>query len=47
MGSIETINKIFGKALNPRNLERSPGGSSGGEAGLISAKCSVLGIGDI
>jgi Asp-tRNA(Asn)/Glu-tRNA(Gln) amidotransferase A subunit family amidase len=25
MGTIETTNKIFGRALNPRNLDRSPG----------------------
>jgi Asp-tRNA(Asn)/Glu-tRNA(Gln) amidotransferase A subunit family amidase len=45
MGSIETVNKIFGRSLNPRNIDRTPGGSSGGEAGLISARCSPLGIG--
>lgn len=45
IGSIETSNKIWGRALNPWDRSRTPGGSSGGEAGLISSKCSPLGIG--
>ena len=28
---------------NPHNLERTPGGSSGGEAALIAAGASLLG----
>jgi fatty acid amide hydrolase len=36
----ETHNRIFGRAMNPWDKKRSPGGSSGGEAGLISLGCS-------
>ena len=41
----ETNNIIVGRALNPANKDRSTGGSSGGEAGMIAIKCSVIGIG--
>ena len=41
----ETINNFYGRSLNPHNLERSSGGSSGGEASLIASKCSPIGIG--
>jgi len=41
----ETINNFFGRTLNPHNLDRSAGGSSGGEAALVAAKCSPIGIG--
>jgi Asp-tRNA(Asn)/Glu-tRNA(Gln) amidotransferase A subunit family amidase len=34
--SSECGNNIFGEGLNPHNKERSPGGSSGGEAALIA-----------
>ena len=43
--SIHTNNRIWGEAKNPLNQSRTCGGSSGGEAGLISAKCIPLGIG--
>lgn len=43
--TFESTNNIFGRAKNPWNPERATGGSSGGEAALIAAKCSVLGIG--
>jgi len=42
--SIDTDNNIYGHAKNPLNPERIVGGSSGGEAGLISGKCSPIGI---
>ena len=45
MGSIECKNRLFGSAKNPWDLSRTTGGSSGGEAGLIAAKCSPCGIG--
>ncbi|NXR10859.1 FAAH1 hydrolase, partial [Semnornis frantzii] len=38
-------NPIFGKTLNPFNHQKSPGGSSGGEAALIAGGGSILGIG--
>ena len=41
----ETDNRIFGRSLNPYNLGRTVGGSSGGEAGLIASNCSPIGIG--
>ena len=31
--------------MNPLNTQRTCGGSSGGEAGLIVARCSPVGIG--
>jgi len=43
--SIETDNAMYGQTKNPYNLERTPGGSSGGEAAIIAAGGSPLGIG--
>jgi len=43
--SAETVNDLFGRTLNPWNVERTSGGSSGGEAAAISAGLSPLGIG--
>ena len=45
IGSIESCNGFWGRALNPWDKTKTPGGSSGGEAGLIASKCSPLGIG--
>jgi len=42
---IETVSHIWNRAYNPWDLTRSTGGSSGGEAGLISTSCSPIGIG--
>lgn len=41
----ETDNNRYGKTLNPYDLNRTPGGSSGGEAAIIAAGGSVLGLG--
>ncbi|XP_069498372.1 fatty-acid amide hydrolase 1-like isoform X2 [Ambystoma mexicanum] len=38
-------NLIFGQTVNPRNHRKTPGGSSGGEAALISSGGSILGMG--
>lgn len=38
-------NPIYGQTLNPHNLKKTCGGSSGGEGALIGAGGSVLGIG--
>lgn len=41
----ETDNDRYGKTLNPYDLNRTPGGSSGGEAAIIAAGGSVIGLG--
>ena len=41
----ETDNPVYGRTNNPWNLDRSPGGSSGGEAAIIAAYGSPLGLG--
>lgn len=41
----DTSNPVYGTTNNPYDLARIPGGSSGGEASLISAGGSVVGIG--
>ena len=41
---IETDNPLYGRTNNPWDLGRSPGGSSGGEAALIAAGGSPLGL---
>ncbi|XP_035883378.1 fatty-acid amide hydrolase 1-like [Phyllostomus discolor] len=41
----ECSNPIYGQTLNPLNLKKSPGGSSGGEGALLAAKGSILGMG--
>lgn len=40
-----TDNALFGRTLNPYDAQRSPGGSSGGEAAAIGAGMSPCGIG--
>ena len=41
----ETDNLLHGRSLNPWDLERSPGGSSGGESAAIAAGMSAAGLG--
>ena len=43
--SYETENVIHGRTCHPLDPDRTPGGSSGGEAALIGAGASLLGIG--
>jgi amidase len=43
--SFESDNLIYGRTNNPYDLARTPGGSSGGEAALIAACGSPLGLG--
>lgn len=43
--SFESDNLIYGRTNNPYDLERTPGGSSGGESALIAACGSPLGLG--
>lgn len=40
----ETDNLVYGRTNNPWNLDHTPGGSSGGEAALIAAGGSPLGL---
>jgi Asp-tRNA(Asn)/Glu-tRNA(Gln) amidotransferase A subunit family amidase len=41
----ETDNLLYGRTNNPWDLERTPGGSSGGESAAIAARCSAGGVG--
>ena len=43
--SYETDNPVFGRTNNPHDPDRTPGGSSGGEAAAIAACLSPAGIG--
>jgi Asp-tRNA(Asn)/Glu-tRNA(Gln) amidotransferase A subunit family amidase len=45
LANYETDNHITGWTANPWNVERSAGGSSGGEAAAIASFCSAGGIG--
>jgi amidase len=45
LSSYETDNYITGRSNNPWNVERTPGGSSGGEAAAIASGCSPGGVG--
>lgn len=44
--AFETDNLVYGRTANPYDLSRTPGGSSGGEAAIISAGGSPLGLGN-
>ena len=44
LASYETDNLITGRTNNPWNVERTPGGSSGGEGAAIAAFCSAGGV---
>jgi len=41
----ETDNLLYGRTNNPWDVERTPGGSSGGEAAAIAAGMSAAGVG--
>ena len=41
----ETDNLLYGRTNNPWSIERTPGGSSGGEAAAISSGCAAGGMG--
>lgn len=43
--TFESSCRLWGYAQNPWNKKKTPGGSSGGESGLVSSKCSPLGLG--
>jgi amidase len=44
-GDWQSNNKLFGRTRNPWNLERSPGGSSGGSAAALAAGLTPLEFG--
>lgn len=41
----ETDNPLYGRSNNPWKLDRTPGGSSGGEAAILAAGGAALGLG--
>src|SRR5262245_19335234 len=41
----QSFNEIFGVSRNPWNLDRTPGGSSGGEAAALAAGLSYISVG--
>ena len=41
----ETDNLLYGRTNSPWDLERTPGGSSGGEAAALASGCSAGGVG--
>jgi fatty acid amide hydrolase 2 len=43
---LESSNYVYGKSKNPYDTRRMTGGSSGGEAALISACGSLIGVGN-
>jgi Asp-tRNA(Asn)/Glu-tRNA(Gln) amidotransferase A subunit family amidase len=45
LSSYESDNFITGRSNNPWDLDRTPGGSSGGEAAALASFCSPAGIG--
>jgi amidase len=42
----ESDNLVYGRTMNPYDTSRTPGGSSGGEAAIIAAGGSPLGLGN-
>jgi fatty acid amide hydrolase len=45
MNCIEASNLLYGSCINPWNKDKSTGGSSGGDAGLVAADCAPLALG--
>uniref|UniRef100_A0A914D9J9 Amidase domain-containing protein n=1 Tax=Acrobeloides nanus TaxID=290746 RepID=A0A914D9J9_9BILA len=42
--ALDTVNTIYGRTKNPYDLRKTTGGSSGGEAALIAAAGSIIGL---
>ncbi len=45
LAAFESDNRVYGRTNNPWNLDRSSGGSTGGEGAIIAAYGSPLGLG--
>ena len=45
MMTADSDNNVFGRTLNPANVNITAGGSSGGEGALIAMRGSILGVG--
>ena len=45
MMETETHNPVYGRTNNPYDVDRTPGGSSGGEGALLAARGTPLGLG--
>ena len=45
LSAVETDNDVFGRTNNPWDLERTPGGSSGGDAAIVAAGGVPLALG--
>lgn len=45
ISSYETDNLVYGRTNNPLDLDRTPGGSSGGEAAILASEASPVGLG--
>ncbi|HEY6236229.1 MAG TPA: amidase family protein [Candidatus Elarobacter sp.] len=43
--AVESSNPVYGRTNNPWNVDRGPGGSSGGEGAIVAAGGSPLGLG--
>jgi hypothetical protein len=43
--AFESVNPLWGRALNPWSVAHTPGGSSGGEGAFLAADGAALGIG--
>lgn len=41
----ECVNPVYGRSMHPTDDGRTPGGSSGGEAAIVAARGSMLGLG--
>ena len=43
--AMESNNRVWGRTLNPWDLSRTPGGSTGGDAALVAMRCVPLACG--
>jgi len=42
---LDSLNEVWGNARNPIDKERSAGGSTGGDAGMVALNCTPVSIG--